>query len=114
MNCLCDLPNRRLDASDIAHPLERVRHLDSEVDVHGVVPVFRMVIQEQVVSRAHSASHFQERPHLIERRLPARAISLMGTVARTAATSSACAVSTAMSYFIGVGVTRWRQHRKTQ
>ena len=50
MNCLCDLTNRRLDASDVAIPFELVLHLDTEVDVHRIISTFWVVIEEQVVS----------------------------------------------------------------
>ena len=46
MNCLCDFTNRRLDASDVAFPFERARHLDTEVDVHRLISTFWVVIEE--------------------------------------------------------------------
>src|SRR6516164_7521023 len=70
MNCPCDLTSRRLDASDVALPFERAFHLDTEVDIHRLVPTFWVVIEEQVVSGAQFAIRFQERPHSIERPLP--------------------------------------------
>ena len=70
MNCPCDLTSRRLDALDVALPLERARHLDTKVDIHRLIPTFRVVIEEQVVSRVQFAIRFLARPHLIERRLP--------------------------------------------
>ena len=65
MNCSCDLTGWRLDASDVTLRLERARHLDTEVDVHCLITTFRVVIEEQIVSRAQLAIGFQERPHLI-------------------------------------------------
>src|SRR6266700_7354868 len=70
MNCPCDLTSRRLYALDVALPFERARHLDTEVDIHRLIPTFWVVIEEQVVSGAQLAIRFQVRPHLIERRLP--------------------------------------------
>src|ERR1700733_2085417 len=70
MNCPCDLASRRLDAPNVTLPFERARHLDAEVDVHCLIPAFCVVIEEQVMSRAQFATHFQERPHLIERWFP--------------------------------------------
>src|ERR1700686_649707 len=70
MNRPCDLPSRRLDASDAALPFEREGDLDTKVDMHRLVPTFGVVIEEQVVSGAQFAVRLQERPHLIERRLP--------------------------------------------
>jgi len=65
MNCSCDLTGWRLDASDVTLRLERARHLDTEVDVHCLIATFRVVIEEQIVSRAQLAIGFQERSHLI-------------------------------------------------
>src|ERR1700730_8780248 len=70
MNGPCDLTSWRLDASDLALAFEWTRHLDAKVDVHRLVPTFWVVIKEQIVSRTQSAVRLQERPHLIERRLP--------------------------------------------
>src|ERR1700730_8685940 len=71
MNCRSDLTSRRLDASDVALPFERTRDLDNEVDIHCLIPALWVVIEEQVVSRVQFAAlRFQQRPHLIERRLP--------------------------------------------
>jgi len=70
MNCPCDLTNRYLDASDVALRLERACHLDTEVNVHRLIPTFWVVIQKQVVAGFQFASSFQKRPHLIESRLP--------------------------------------------
>src|SRR5580692_3610956 len=70
MNGPCDLTSWRLDASDLALAFEWTRHLDTKVDIHRLVPTFWVVIKEQIVSRTQSAIRLQERPHLIERRLP--------------------------------------------
>src|ERR1700732_4622424 len=70
MNGPCDLTSWRLDASDLAVAFEWTRHLDTKVDIHRLVPTFWVVIKEQIVSRTQSAIRLQERPHLIERRLP--------------------------------------------
>src|ERR1700731_177777 len=70
MNGPCDLTSWRLDASDLALAFEWTRHLDAKVDIHRLVPTFWVVIKEQIVSRTQSAIRLQERPHLIERRLP--------------------------------------------
>ena len=70
MNGPCDLTSWRLDASDIALPFERAPHLDTEVDVHRLIPTVRVVIEKQVMSRGQFATLFQERPHLVERWLP--------------------------------------------
>src|ERR1700730_5718683 len=70
MNGPCDLTSWRLDASDLAVAFEWTRHLDTTVDIHRLVPTLRVVIKEQIVSGTQSAIRLQERPHLIERRLP--------------------------------------------
>jgi hypothetical protein len=72
MNGPYDLTSRRLYASDraLAFAFERVRHLDTKVDIHCVISTFRVVIEEQIVSGAQFAIRLQERPHLIERRPP--------------------------------------------
>src|SRR6267143_6177317 len=70
MNRPCDLTSRGLDASDLAPRFEPARHLDTEVDVHSLIPTYWVVIEEQVVSGIQFASRFQKRPHLIESRLP--------------------------------------------
>jgi hypothetical protein len=70
MNCSRDLASRRLDAPDVALPFERARYLDTEVDVHWLIPAFCVVIEEQVMSRAQFAIRFQESPCLIERWFP--------------------------------------------
>jgi hypothetical protein len=69
MNCPRDLTSWGLDASDVGLPLERARHLDTEVDVHSRIPRFWVVIEEQVVYRVQFVSRSQKCPHLIESRL---------------------------------------------
>jgi hypothetical protein len=70
MNCPGDLTSRCFEALHVAFPIERARHDNTEVDSPRLISVSCMVIKEQVVSWVQFAMHSQERPHLIERRLP--------------------------------------------
>jgi len=66
-----DLSRRSFGREYFRGSLEAPRDLNAEVYQHGILPIRRMMTEEDVVTIGAQAGILpQERPHLVESRLP--------------------------------------------